>query len=203
MFWIGVGAAENVIEVGVDGLNVAVPVGTAVSGFQLAGLLKKPEMAPTHVASWAAAKPGKVHRIITGAAIRAAIGNWRADVSTMRLHQSLLNEIAAFRQRTATLFSQMSPPENDCFGVCFRCHILLVEIRQKSGNPKVAYREMWRADKSRPAVRVSVCLRSGKSHRGGRANLESVKDPAARRRCVDVAPLRWRRPFANRRITSL
>lgn len=49
-FWISIGAAENVIEVGVDGSNVAVLVGT-VFGFQLAGLLKKPEVAPTHVAS--------------------------------------------------------------------------------------------------------------------------------------------------------
>ena len=68
--WTVVGA-ENVIEVGVDGLNVAVPVGTTF-GFQLFAVFQSEEMPPTHVASWATATPEAPLKTMTGITMRAA-----------------------------------------------------------------------------------------------------------------------------------
>jgi hypothetical protein len=49
---------EFVINVGVEGPNVAVPVGPGIPGFQLAGSFQSEETPlPTHVASWAKANP--------------------------------------------------------------------------------------------------------------------------------------------------
>ena len=54
--WIVVGAAvdpcENVIDVGVDGLNVAISVGTTF-WFQLLGVFQSEEVVPFQVAFWA------------------------------------------------------------------------------------------------------------------------------------------------------
>jgi hypothetical protein len=68
--WTAVEAAI-VIEVGVDGPNVAVPVGTTFV-FQLPGVFQSVEMAPTHVAFWAKATPETPFKTMTGIAMRAA-----------------------------------------------------------------------------------------------------------------------------------
>jgi hypothetical protein len=49
--WTAAGA-ENVIDVGVDGLNVAIPVGTTFP-LQLLGVFQSDEVEPTQVALWA------------------------------------------------------------------------------------------------------------------------------------------------------
>ena len=48
------------------------------------------------------------------------------------------------------------------------------EYLTKVGNPKVACREVWRADKSRRAVRVSACPRSGPKN--GRSGPDNRRD---------------------------